>query len=287
MRTQALSIGLVVQCVLLSPFAAAAEPSADSPTLAYIESVKTTNVRHSGRTVSVSFDDGEQVPATKLNGPASYEVVGPLAEEYDALERAASSRGEVASALSRALRTCQDAPTSLEEANARAAHAPVKFADLFTRLFKQCDGVTTEQKAKADFWLAKAAELGDPIAALNYAEQLGNTAEAFPLWEAGWRAGYGDALASLARLYRDGRSTPPRRDPDHAKAYTYQYLYVRLMDAMSPVATPMGRIRARLLAEALDDLQSLERELSVGERDNAVTQAKAMLKANTNCCQPM
>ncbi len=156
-----------------------------------------------------------------------------------------------------------------------------------TYLLNLCKGVTAQQKSWADFWLAKATELGDPYAALNYAEQLGNSLDAIPFWEAAWLAGEADALASLARLYREARSTPPLCDPDRVQAYTYQYLYVRLMEATSPTDAPMGRIRGRLLAEAQDASQSLERELSVGERENAVAQAKAMLKANANCCQPL
>ena len=283
----------------------AAEPSTDSPTLAYIEMVKAKNVRYAGNTALVSFDDGEQVPVIKFNGPAGYDVAGPLAEEYETLERAASTRAEVASALANALRACQAAPISqeaIDEETVRIRRSgPVlgegpqptldervkRTVEVGSYLLKFCEGVTSEQKERADFWLAKAAELGDPIAALNYAERLGDAPEAFPLLEAAWRAGEADALAALARLYRQGQSTPPFRDPDRVKAYTHQYLYVRLMEGMSPTTTKMGRIRSRWLAAARADLETMQRDLRPGEQVSAVAQAKAMLKANANCCQPL
>jgi len=288
-----------------------ADTSADSPTLAYIESVRSDNVRHSGRTAVVEFEDGERVPVTKYNGPASYEVIGPLAMEHDALAHAASDRGDVADALSRALRRCQVAPTSLEDATAQVARVRAgdqfllprfgspemnlgspeereeRYRNHMMRELTFCDGVTAKQKSQADYWLAKAAGMGDPIAALNYAEQLGNRPEAFAFWVMAWQAGYADALQSLARLYREGRSDVPIRSPDRVRAHTHQYLYVRLMESLGPTDRPMGRIRARLLAEAQNELQSLERELKIGEREESISQAKAMLKANTNCCQPL
>jgi len=289
--------------VLASAWAAQTTvPATDSPTLAYIESVKAKNVRYSGKTVLVSLDDGDRLRVTKFNGPDPYGVVGPLAGEYDILERVASTRGEVALALSEGLRACQRAPASQEDIDNEMAMIPdvAPFPGgmsreaqkklvlrVRTHLLNLCKGVTAEQTARADFWLAKAAELGDPYAALNYAEQLGNSLDAVPFWESAWLAGHADALASLARLYREGRSTPPLRDPDHAQAYAYQYLYVRLTEAMSPTDAPMGRIRARWLAEAQADLQAFERGLTVGEQENAVAQARAMLEANANCCQPL
>jgi hypothetical protein len=280
---------LIFSVMFAAPsIADAATPPADEP--------------ESKQTVLVTFDDGEQVRAWRYSSPPAHEVVGSLASQYETLARDAATSGDIAFALSRALRVCHQAPTSEEDIGREIAQlrqgAPL-LADgtqasagekersvnrIGTYLLELCKGVTAEQKAKADFWLAKAAELGDPIASLNYAAHLGSTPEARSFLEAAWLAGEGDALPNLARLYDDGRAQASGT-PDRVQAYAHQYLYVRLMEGMT--LPTMGPLRAKWLASAKAVLQSIEPKLSAAERARAAAQAKAMLKANANCCQPL
>lgn len=253
----------------------------------------------------VTFPDGEQYQVRMRPGP-KHVIKYPdvLIDEYDSLRLSAENgHPESAFVLHRALEQCREQAYADEQELAEAletlrqTHIVVwpngrkarisdptdveGYESALTQPFKLCQGISAAQKAESNGWLEKAAKRGYRGAMMRLGEIHGNSEKALEVMQEAWLNGHVLAVLKLADLHRMGWSDGEKLNRDDVAAYAHLYLYAQLME---PALGGSGDLMASIHAEKRRELQLSAERLQPHELEQALEQAKAILKSNENCC---
>jgi len=225
----------------------------------------------------------------------------------DLVVLAESGNGASARYLNQALRGCRNAfrdKPSKDAAIARLRsageitypdgaefpnqHVPVgrdigEFIEVIEERFTNCEGVSDEQIAYAEYWRDEAIKAGDFLATRDYAAEIGVHTEAgFQIQKKLWDQGHISAVNGLGIAYRHGVPGENSGQPDYLKSYAYGYATFKLFEATARGSiSPNTRNRLRSIEESLSNRGSY---LTPQEQQAAIELAAEILEENKNCC---
>lgn len=253
------------------PAASSTAPQAEEPTAFSQPPPPTLEPPAPEDSVLVQFEDGTAIPIRVvfvLPLPSPVDGRLPLREQYPLLRRLAEGGDAVAAReLYQLLSACLQAGNQ--------GLAPDSAA------MRRCEGVTAAQTAEALDWLQRAARGGDDLAAIRWADHLGNSQEGFEAWEALWRRGELRALNALARLYERGIPASTGGVADPVSAHAYQLVDFQVREAVYSKFQGL----AGTVTRHADRLRSAGGQLNPQQHAEAQALAWQILSSNPNCCR--
>jgi TPR repeat protein len=196
-----------------------------------------------------------------------------------------ASREELDAAIELAYQTHQlltasmTKPAQLAEPDRVAEYVEISL----TGPYENCATLTAEQRSEAEAWLEKAAELGNPLAMIEYGQAVASEEDAVDWFSRAWSLGNVDALGLLARSYGVTYESGARPE-NKIKAYAAFYAFSRLTELG---LEDHGEIAARWNDRVQSELASIERTLQPHEIEEGRTRAREIIRDNVNCCLRM
>lgn len=271
-------------------------------------SYKNSDPQHNHDPRTITFPGGSKVEVVWRRRPTeAFNLTEPVAQHYTSLRRKAEAGNRFAALnLHAVLEGCRQAYDNEDAQKAAVELAyqthmlqtaempepmrigePEKLEEYIQIAlrdpYRNCQGITAEQKAESLDWLKMAADLGHSLAMIEYSRTLndGNAAEEY-LMNA-WESGDAEALRFLAERYQasyDSGVTPE----SNVKAYAAYYAYTRILESG---LTDHGSIANRWLSRNKQDLASMTEKMQAYEIEEAVKLAEEMIRENRKCCFSM